>query len=613
MKKYLCLMVAAMLTLTCLIGCGKQEAVETTAETAVRETVMETTEAATEPTTESTGETTEQTEETTVPTEAVTEPMEPEGARGVVCNTSWLNVRKGPGTDYERVNKLARGTEVIVYETVTKHGTVWGRIDEGWVSMKYIRLDGALPEPTQEPDEPVWESTEDTGKETEPTGEETQPVEETTAPTEPEHEHVYKEKVTAPTCTEDGFTTYTCKCGDSYRDNYVNSTGHEWSQWKTTKEPTETAEGEAQRSCSRCDQKESKTLPKRIPDHTHKYTEKVTKEPTCTSEGIKTFTCSCGDQYTQSISRTEHKYSDRVTAPTCTEKGCTTHTCRTCGHSYKDSYTDPLGHDYKCKETAPTCDFDGKKVYTCSACKDSYTVTIPRTGHDYQITEKAPTCTEAGFKTYNCKTCGDTATEKFSATGHKWGSWKTEKEPTETSTGLKSRTCSVCNKKETQTIDKLPSKPGECSHQYEVVGEEPPACGHSGAIYKRCRLCGDYKVEMGDPLLGHNYILSDHADPTCTVDGYDTWTCTRCGDSGTDILPASHHWEHHYEGEVGHWETTIHCHCGWSCSGDGDWMTEYRNHLPDEWYLHSYYDTAVWVIDVPGVNWDECTVCGATK
>ncbi len=39
--------------------------------------------------------------------------------------------------------------------------------------------------------------------------------------------HNYEEAVTAPTCTEQGFTTYTCsRCGDTYKDNYTPATGH---------------------------------------------------------------------------------------------------------------------------------------------------------------------------------------------------------------------------------------------------------------------------------------------------------------------------------------------------------------------------------------------------
>ena len=44
----------------------------------------------------------------------------------------------------------------------------------------------------------------------------------------PAHEHQYEAVVTAPTCTEEGYTTYTCACGDSYVADYTDALGHEW-------------------------------------------------------------------------------------------------------------------------------------------------------------------------------------------------------------------------------------------------------------------------------------------------------------------------------------------------------------------------------------------------
>ena len=40
------------------------------------------------------------------------------------------------------------------------------------------------------------------------------------------HKHSYKAVVTAPTCTAEGYTTYTCSCGDSYVSNKVPALGH---------------------------------------------------------------------------------------------------------------------------------------------------------------------------------------------------------------------------------------------------------------------------------------------------------------------------------------------------------------------------------------------------
>ena len=41
-----------------------------------------------------------------------------------------------------------------------------------------------------------------------------------------EHEHTYETVVTAPTCMEDGYTTYTCACGDTYTGDKVTAPGH---------------------------------------------------------------------------------------------------------------------------------------------------------------------------------------------------------------------------------------------------------------------------------------------------------------------------------------------------------------------------------------------------
>ena len=46
---------------------------------------------------------------------------------------------------------------------------------------------------------------------------------------ESEHTCVYNAVVTAPTCTENGYTTYTCStCDNSYEDDVVDALGHSW-------------------------------------------------------------------------------------------------------------------------------------------------------------------------------------------------------------------------------------------------------------------------------------------------------------------------------------------------------------------------------------------------
>ena len=45
--------------------------------------------------------------------------------------------------------------------------------------------------------------------------------------TNPE-EHPYVPAILAPTCTEQGYTTYTCSCGHSYVDDHVDALGHDY-------------------------------------------------------------------------------------------------------------------------------------------------------------------------------------------------------------------------------------------------------------------------------------------------------------------------------------------------------------------------------------------------
>ena len=58
---------------------------------------------------------------------------------GTVTGTDSLRIRKNAGTIYPQVGSLAGGTQVQIYETASVRGIQWGRIDQGWVCMTYIR------------------------------------------------------------------------------------------------------------------------------------------------------------------------------------------------------------------------------------------------------------------------------------------------------------------------------------------------------------------------------------------------------------------------------------------------------------------------------------------
>lgn len=66
------------------------------------------------------------------------------------------------------------------------------------------------------------------------------------------HIHSYTAQVTAPTCTQQGYTTHTCSCGDSYVDTWTEPTGHSWGHWQVIKAPTYSEPGLRQRTCAQC-------------------------------------------------------------------------------------------------------------------------------------------------------------------------------------------------------------------------------------------------------------------------------------------------------------------------------------------------------------------------
>ena len=294
------------------------------------------------------------------------------------------------------------------------------------------------------------------------------------------HNHDFMAVVTAPTCTSDGYTTYTCECGDSYVSDSVSATGHDYSS--STTAPTCTSDGYTTYTCACGDSYVSD----KVATNGHQYSAVVTA-PTCIAGGYTTYTCSCGDSYvSDNVAAKGHSYSTKVTAPTCTANGYTTYTCA-CGDSYVSNHVGAKGHSYSTKVTAPTCTAGGYTTYTC-ACGDSYVSdNVAAKGHSYSTKVTAPTCTAGGYTTYTC-TCGYSYTgDTVAANGH--------------------------------TEETIPAVDATCTSTGLTEG-------------KKCSICGVLTVAQTKvDAKGHSYT-SKITSPTCTTSGYTTYTCT-CGYSYT--------------------------------------------------------------------------------
>ena len=110
-----------------------------------------------------------------------------------------------------------------------------------------------------------------------------------------EHSHSYTKEVTAPTCEMEGYTTYTCSCGDSYTADETAALDHDWGDWKVTKEPTTAAEGQETRTCATCGATETRAVDK-LPDDGGSCTEHSWGSWTSDSSGSYRSCTACGEQ-----------------------------------------------------------------------------------------------------------------------------------------------------------------------------------------------------------------------------------------------------------------------------------------------------------------------------
>jgi hypothetical protein len=193
------------------------------------------------------------------------------------------------------------------------------------------------------------------------------------------HTHEYTETVTAPTCTENGFTTFTCECGDTYKDKEVSATGHKYGEWTVTKEATEKEKGSKEKVCSGCNDKVTEEIP--MLEHTHKYTETVV-EATCTENGYTQYTCECGDTYKDKEVAAAHK--EEVIPgkeATCTETGLTEgKKCSVCNEVLvEQSATPMIAHTFGEWVVVKEASYveTGVKEKTCSGCNEKMTEEIP--------------------------------------------------------------------------------------------------------------------------------------------------------------------------------------------------------------------------------------------
>ena len=235
-------------------------------------------------------------------------------------------------------------------------------------------------------------------------------------------------------------------------------------------------------------------------DHIAAFTDTVVA-PTCTEQGYTHHVCTVkgctyapvDDTY---VAATDHTWVKTQTLPpTCTEKGTQFYKCSACGATRTEKIA-PLGHDLSRCDLRPaaTCTQPGRAVGTCARCGVQIDEVIPAKGHDYSYAETsvAPTCTEPGHYKGTCPTCGKDYDDVVPALGHDWGEWVTSIEPTVSTVGYRYHVCNRdgCGYREGEDIPKLHT------HTWDAgVVTQKPTAAEPGVRTYTCTVCGQTRTE----------------------------------------------------------------------------------------------------------------------
>ena len=339
-------------------------------------------------------------------------------------------------------------------------------------------------------------------------------------------QHSYKLVVTAPTCTKEGYTTYTCTlCSNTYTGDKVAAKGHSYSNGTCVDcgatKPSEStvtisfADTANRTSFSKTQQIWEQNGIKVVNDKassnvdvadyknparfyagsnlTISYPGMIKIEINCAgleSRYVNGWLNVTGAIVTNNNGIITIEFASPVDSLTYTALSAQSRAYSITVHT-AGSGTSECSHSKTKVQGAvdATCTTEGHTGKTvCTSCGEILSAgsVIPAAGHsEVSHSGKSATCTESGYRAYvTCENCDYTTYEEIPATGHRFGAWITITEQTCTEGGEYERHCENC-----ALVENNKTLPG-----HDWVEEED---------YRFCGRCGEVE-EFGDSDVDHS-------------------------------------------------------------------------------------------------------------
>ncbi len=231
---------------------------------------------------------------------------------------------------------------------------------------------------------------------------------------------------------------------------------------------------------------------------------------------------------------------DAAIAPTCTESGLTEGShCSKCGEIFvKQEVIPTLGHSFNYEDAGENhkifCHC-GETIFEDHECSEWFSFTVIEINNEYY--------------TRCCVICGRVE-YKISGKDFVYTAEEFNKHLNETVPGDASNIHIHKNIVSVEGTEPTCTNPGseysiKCTDCEQIIYTKViPALGHNmketesghACVDKKvCEKCGHESIEYT-----HNYETTGHKDFTCTDNGYDEYTCTKCEDVKNIILEARH-------------------------------------------------------------------------